>query len=457
MTEKVSVIVPVYNVEKYLRQCLDSILQQTYQNLEILIINDGSTDGSDAICREYLEKDERITYHIKENSGVFDTRMIGLQEASGAYVTFVDSDDWVEKTYIEELYDKLITYHADIVAANYYLFNDAESLFYFFMGEQDYYERLYTPVQLIDGLYETKFNKSFALLSAWGKLYRRSLFDELQFSKDRIGEDRFLSLKAFLSSERVVYLNKGLYAYRERPGSLSHTWTGEWMPALICEMEEKLALLANRGYPLEKTINLYQMVLKACLANSRFHGLENSEAYRQISEKYQALSLISQPHRGEKRAIVLAANYPYLDQVLATMKSVLYHHRNIRFYLINGDFPQEWFTGMNRHLVRFDSDIVNCRVTSSQIQQYKTDISYTVFLRYFISDFVKEERVIYMDCDMVVTGPLDDLFTMDLKGYPVAAVRDYGGRVFYNREIFNAGFLVIDNAYWRAKQMSQYL
>ena len=457
MTEKVSVIVPVYNVEKYLRQCLDSILQQTYQNLEILIINDGSTDGSDAICREYLEKDERITYHIKENSGVFDTRMIGLQEASGAYVTFVDSDDWIEKTYIEELYDKLITYHADIAAANYYLFNDAESLFYFFMGEQDYYERLYTPVQLIDGLYETKFNKSFALLSAWGKLYKRSLFDELRFSKDRIGEDRFLSLKAFLSSERVVYLNKGLYAYRERTGSLSHTWTEEWIPALVCAMEEKLALLANQGYPLEKTINLYQMVLKACLANSRFHGLENSEVYRQITEKYQALSLKPQPHCGEKRAIVLAANYPYLDQVLATMKSVLYHHRNIRFYLINGDFPQEWFTGMNRHLVRFDSDIVNCRVTSSQIQQYKTDISYTVFLRYFISDFVKEERVIYMDCDMVVTGPLDDLFTMDLKGYPVAAVRDYGGRVFYHREIFNAGFLVIDNAYWRQEQMSRHL
>ena len=457
MTEKVSVIVPVFNVEKYLRQCLDSILQQTYQNLEIIIINDGSTDGSDAICREYAGKDSRISYFAKENTGISDTRNVGIRQATGEYVTFVDSDDWIEKTYIEELYDKLITYHADIAAANYYLFNDAESLFYFFMGEQDYYERLYTPVQLIDGLYETKFNKSFALLSAWGKLYKRSLFDELRFSKDRIGEDRFLSLKAFLSSERVVYLNKGLYAYRERTGSLSHTWTEEWIPALVCAMEEKLALLANQGYPLEKTINLYQMVLKACLANSRFHGLENSEVYRQITEKYQALSLKPQPHCGEKRAIVLAANYPYLDQVLATMKSVLYHHRNIRFYLINGDFPQEWFTGMNRHLVRFDSDIVNCRVTSSQIQQYKTDISYTVFLRYFISDFVKEERVIYMDCDMVVTGPLDDLFTMDLKGYPVAAVRDYGGRVFYHREIFNAGFLVIDNAYWRQEQMSRHL
>ena len=148
-----------------------------------------------------------------------NTRMIGLQEASGAYVTFVDSDDWVEKTYIEELYDKLITYHADYSAANYYLFNDAESLFYFFMGEQDYYERLYTPVQLIDGLYETKFNKSFALLSAWGKLYKRTLFEDLLFPKGQIGEDGFFNLKAYLMSERVIYLNKGLYAYRERPGS----------------------------------------------------------------------------------------------------------------------------------------------------------------------------------------------------------------------------------------------
>ena len=201
MTEKVSVIVPVYNVEKYLRKCLDSIIQQTYQNLEILIINDGSTDGSDVICREYVEKDTRIAYITKENSGVSDTRNMGLKQASGDYVTFVDSDDWIEKTYVEELYDKITTYNADIAIANYYLFNDSEGLFYFFMGDQDYYERLYTPVQLIDGLYETKFNKSFALISAWGKLYKRSLFDELLFPKGRIGEDGFFNLKAFLLCE----------------------------------------------------------------------------------------------------------------------------------------------------------------------------------------------------------------------------------------------------------------
>lgn len=457
MTEKVSVIVPVYNVEKYLRQCLDSILQQTYQNLEILIINDGSTDGSDAICREYLEKDERITYHIKENSGVSDTRNMGLKQASGDYVTFVDSDDWIEKTYVEELYDKITTYNADIAIANYYLFNDSEGLFYFFMGEQDYYERLYTPVQLIDGLYETKFNKSFALISAWGKLYKRSLFYELLFPKGQIGEDGFLNLKAYLMSERVTYINKGLYAYRERPGSLSRIWTEDWMSALVYAMEERIALLASRGYPLEKHVTVYRMMLESCLTNGASQGLEGTEAYRRIKEKYQVLSLAPQHYNEKKRAIVLAVNYSYVEQVVTTIKSILYHHRNIRFYIINSDFPQEWFKGLNRHLARFGSEIVNCRVNSAQISQYRTDISYTVFLRYFISDFVKEERVIYMDCDMVVTGPLDDLFTMDLKGYPVAAVRDYGGRAFYHREIFNAGFLVIDNAYWRAKQMSQYL
>ncbi len=457
MTEKVSVIVPVFNVEKYLRQCLDSILQQTYQNLEIIIINDGSTDGSDAICREYAGKDSRISYFAKENTGISDTRNVGIRQATGEYVTFVDSDDWVEHTYVEELHDKLKAYDADIAITNYYLFNEADSLFYFYITDEDYYEQVYSPAQLIEGLYETKFNKSFALISAWGKLYKRTLFEDLLFPKGQIGEDGFFNLKAYLMSERVIYLNKGLYAYRERPGSLSRTWTEDWMSALVYAMEERLALLASRGYPLEKHMTVYRMMLESCLTNGASQGLEGTEAYRRIKEKYQVLSLAPQHYNEKKRSIVLAANYPYVEQVVTTIKSILYHHRNIRFYIINSDFPQEWFKGLNRHLARFGSEIVNCRVSSAQISQYRTDISYTVFLRYFISDFVKEERVIYMDCDMVVTGSLDDLFTMDLKGYPVAAVRDYGGRVFYHREIFNAGFLVIDNAYWRQEQMSRHL
>ena len=110
-------------------------------------------------------------------------------------MTFVDSDDWVEHTYVEELHDKLKAYDADIAITNYYLFNEADSLFYFYITDEDYYEQVYSPAQLIEGLYETKFNKSFALISAWGKLYKRSLFDELQFSKDRLERMAFLILR----------------------------------------------------------------------------------------------------------------------------------------------------------------------------------------------------------------------------------------------------------------------
>ena len=112
--ELISVIVPVYNAEKYLQKCLDSILEQTYQNLEIIIINDGSTDNSGQICQEYEKQDDRIIYIEKENSGVSDTRNAGLDRMTGTYVTFVDSDDWVEPNYIKFLYEKVIDHKADM-------------------------------------------------------------------------------------------------------------------------------------------------------------------------------------------------------------------------------------------------------------------------------------------------------------------------------------------------------
>lgn len=100
----ISVIVPVYNVEQYLRQCLDSILNQTYPEIEVLLINDGSTDASDEICREYAERDNRIRYFVKENGGLSDARNYALDRAEGEYVTFVDSDDFLMEQALEKLY-----------------------------------------------------------------------------------------------------------------------------------------------------------------------------------------------------------------------------------------------------------------------------------------------------------------------------------------------------------------
>lgn len=265
MTEKISVIIPVYNVENQLQTCLDSVLGQTYQNLEIILINYGSIDNSDAICRSYAARDSRILYFKKDNGGLSDARHIGIRQAKGAYVTYVDAEDWVESTYLEELYKTLQAHKADIAVANYSVYKESEDLFYFYIKDEDYYEQVYSPAQIIDGLFEETNNINIALISATGKLYKRSLFNDLLFPKEHAGEDGFFNLKAYLMSERTVYLNKGLYVYRESPEMPSATWMQDWMMTLVYAMEERLAIVASHGFPLEKYMVTYRQMLEACL------------------------------------------------------------------------------------------------------------------------------------------------------------------------------------------------
>ena len=457
MNEKITVIVPVYNVENYLEKCLDSLINQTYKNLEIIVINDDSTDNSGEICQEYAQKDNRIVYIEKENGGLSDARNAGLDRMTGSYVTFVDSDDWVELDYVEILYKKIIEYQADISVGNYYSYNEDEETYYFHIYGDSYYEKVYDNVSIFENLYESQEMKSFALISAWGKLYKAKLFDYLRFDKGKLGEDGYFNQKMYLSVNKVVYLNKGLYAYRQRSGSITKTWTEKWMHALVDAMSERITLLANMGYPLEKHLAVYRQMLEVSLANGQASGLSDKATYKEFEMKRTLLNQLSRQEQKEKKAVVLAANYGYVDQVLTTIKSICYHNRSIRFYLINSDFPNEWLKQLNKRLEKFDSEIINCRVTSEQISCYKTDISYTVFLRYFIADFVQEDKALYLDCDLLVTKNLDDLFATDLQDYPLAAVRDFGGRAYFGQEIFNAGVLLVNNAFWKKENMTQKL
>ncbi len=412
MDDKITVIVPVYNVENYLRKCLDSIITQTYKNIEIVVVNDGSTDASGEICKEFAEMDHRITYIEQENAGLSAARNTGLNNMSGNYVTFVDSDDWIELDYVETLYKKITEYQADIAVGNYYSFNESEGMFYFHISGDSYYEKVYDNVSIFENLYETQEMRSFALISAWGKLYKARLFEQLRFDIGKLGEDGYLNQKVYLLSEKVIYLNKSLYAYRIRKGSLS---------------------------------------------NGQASGLSDTATYKEFEMKQRLLNQLLRQESSEKKAIVLAENYAYVDQVLTTIRSICYHNRSLRFYLIHSDFPNEWIKQLNKRLEKFDSEIINCRVTSEQISCYKSDISYTVFLRYFIADFVQEDKALYLDCDLVVTKNLDDLFATDLQDYPLAAVRDFGGRAYFGQEIFNAGVLLVNNAFWKKENMTQKL
>ena len=457
MDDKITVVVPVYNVENYLRKCLDSIIAQTYKNIEVIVVNDGSTDASGEICKEFAEIDHRVIYIEQENAGLSAARNTGLENMSGDYVTFVDSDDWIELDYVETLYKKIVEYQADIAVGNYYSFNESEGMFYFHILGDSYYEKVYDNVSIFENLYESQEMKSFALISAWGKLYKVGLFEQLRFDIGKLGEDGYLNQKIYLLAEKIVYIHKGIYSYRIRNNSLSRTWTEKWMHALVDAMSERITLLANLGYPLEKHLAIYRQMLEGSLSNGKVSGLEEMPTYKEFETKKYLLDKLEKTKKIEKKAIVLAANYAYVDQVLTTIKSVCCHNRSLRFYLINSDFPNEWIKQINKRLEKFDSEIINCRVTSEQISRYKTDISYTVFLRYFIADFVQEDKALYLDCDLLVTKNLDDLFATDLQDYPLAAVRDFGGRAYFGQEIFNAGVLLINNVLWKQEQMTQRL
>lgn len=218
--ELISIIVPVYNVEKYLQQCLDSILAQTYQNWELLLVNDGSQDGSGAICDTYAAKDDRIKVYHEVNGGTAKARNKGISAAQGAYLTFIDSDDWIAETYLEELYQVAKAEGADIVMARYCRFVEATSNYLLFDVESRVKE--ITRQEYLDAL---MINMTDDYVITCVKLYSRHLFEgeyPIRYPEGRRTEDQYVSYLLALKSQKTLLLDKMLYCYRLRQGSASY-------------------------------------------------------------------------------------------------------------------------------------------------------------------------------------------------------------------------------------------
>lgn len=215
----ITVIIPIYNVEKYLRECLDSVLAQTYTNLEILLVDDGSTDGSGAICDEYAGKDSRIRVIHQENGGLSAARNTGLDAARGEYVSFVDSDDVVGPHFIEVLYDALIQVGVQLSLCCFRRFVDGQP----FGKENSIHGQIcWSRREAIHELTKTDENPRAELVSvSWNKLYHRSLFEHLRFPVGKLHEDEFVILPLLLQVERVVKCEDVLYFYRQRSESIT--------------------------------------------------------------------------------------------------------------------------------------------------------------------------------------------------------------------------------------------
>lgn len=220
---KISVIVPVYNVEDYIRKCLDSLINQTYKNLEIIVVDDGSQDSSGKICDEYANKDQRIHVIHKANGGLVSARKSGILLATGEYSTYVDSDDWIDENAFEELVDLLIIYHPDILAygfiKEYYDFTiKREELL-----QEGYYDRRRFLIESNKIITHNHFFCQMLHFSACSKIYKTNLVKECQLEVNdeiRIGEDMAVVFQCMMKMQSLFIIKKCYYHYRVNEKSI---------------------------------------------------------------------------------------------------------------------------------------------------------------------------------------------------------------------------------------------
>lgn len=270
----ISIIVPVYKVEKFLDECVQSIIEQTYQNLQIILVDDGSPDRCGEMCEEWARKDKRIKVIHKENGGLSDARNAGLAEATGEFIAFVDSDDWIEPQMYEVMLTELIKEGADLVACG---------IVYSYPDKVVIHSSTYdvgAPEKFLKMIYQD----TIFPVAAWNKLYRKKLWKNFEFPKGKICEDAFTTYLLLDSASTIVQIPNGLYHYRIRESSIM---TSEFR---LARMDEEEAWRQNYQYMQENYPEIAKIAYDFYLqkVNVLFHTIPLQQ-YSKFSKEYHYL------------------------------------------------------------------------------------------------------------------------------------------------------------------------
>ena len=215
----ISIIVPVYNVENYLKRCIESILNQTFWDFELILVNDGSTDKSGNICDEYSMIDNRVKIIHKENGGLSSARNTGIKLAKGKYIGFVDSDDYINNMMYEILYKFIEMNDADIAICNYKKVSDDSIL-----NKEVNWSKIgvekFSNIEALEQIYEMNGPQ---FVTAWNKLYKKELFINCKYPEGKINEDEFIAHKLLYNSDLIIYVNEKLYYYYLRENSIMNS------------------------------------------------------------------------------------------------------------------------------------------------------------------------------------------------------------------------------------------
>lgn len=212
MDEKISIIVPVYNVQSYLVECIESLIKQEYSNVEIILIDDGSTDCSGNICDEYAQKDNRITVIHQKNGGAANAKNTGLKYATGKYLAFVDSDDFVEHDAYVYMLAKLKKSDADIIQCSFRDIYQNRTKDQIMLQDEQVFD-------VVSYLNRYTFDWTCGLL--WDKLYRRELFESIFFEEGHTVDDEFFTYQGVMNAKKIVHDPKIVYNYRKRKSSVT--------------------------------------------------------------------------------------------------------------------------------------------------------------------------------------------------------------------------------------------
>lgn len=287
--EKVSVIVPVYNAGPYLRQCIDSILSQTYSNFELILVNDGSTDASAEVCEAYRQADGRVRLIHKKlgGGGVGAARNSALPLITGDFVLFVDNDDWLEPNHIEVLYQALKETESDIAVVNFTQFMEERGSFAFHVTEKDYFREVYTPQEWFAREYDGRFSFSQCFTVPWCKLYKASLFENISYPEDEKVEDDYTTWKLYLMADRIVFTNTALYYHRKRETSVTKTVETTYVFPLK-SIEERITILSLIGFDIAAELRAYRWRLD--LHRDSFLASGHMQEYQKCLQKIAILS-----------------------------------------------------------------------------------------------------------------------------------------------------------------------
>ena len=321
----ISIVIPVYNAEKYLGGCLNSIQNQTYKNFEVILVNDGSIDNSESICKSFVEADTRFRYYLKGNGGASSARNFGLDNVTGDYVTFIDADDWVEENHLEVLINNIKENNSDMAVSSIKKFDNSNNFYFRVYSNEEKYLLNYNKLNRVEFLVILPklipANNSYKV--AVSKLFKKELVTDVRFDESIVyGEDLEFFFKIYNNINSISYIDEVTYVYRlhdERSSSKFGQLHMEQELAIYKKMYERIEEL---GLPTIHYVNTLRNLL-----DYRKDYLDNRDLYNEYVEFLEKIEKkITYPKELISIIVPIYNVYPYLQLCLESIENQIYPH-----------------------------------------------------------------------------------------------------------------------------------